>query len=87
MQPSALGRGLPVAVLLSCLGLAPPLLEAEASPPQYEISMAEVWIPMPDGVRLAADLYLPTGAEPDERFPVLLEYLPSAEKVSLLSGS
>ncbi len=38
--------------------------------------MEEVWIPMPDGVRLAADLYLPEGAGPEERFPVLLEYLP-----------
>jgi putative CocE/NonD family hydrolase len=42
----------------------------------YGIELKEVWIPMPDGVRLAADLYLPTGAEPGEKFPVLLEYLP-----------
>jgi predicted acyl esterase len=28
---------------------------------------------MPDGVRLAADLYVPVGGEPGERFPVLLE--------------
>ncbi len=31
---------------------------------------------MPDGVRLAADLYMPAGAGRSERFPVLLEYLP-----------
>ena len=31
---------------------------------------------MPDGVRLAADLYLPTGGESNEPVPVLLEYLP-----------
>jgi hypothetical protein len=31
---------------------------------------------MRDGVRLAADLYLPKGGGPGERFPVLLEYLP-----------
>jgi len=36
----------------------------------------EVFIPMPDGVRLAADLYLPADAKPGDRFPVLLEYLP-----------
>ncbi len=42
----------------------------------YEIELQEAWIPLPDGVRLAADLFLPTGADPDERFPVLLEYLP-----------
>jgi putative CocE/NonD family hydrolase len=31
---------------------------------------------MPDGVKLAADLYLPAGGQPTDRFPVLLEYLP-----------
>jgi putative CocE/NonD family hydrolase len=31
---------------------------------------------MPDGVRLAVDLYVPTGGEASERFPVLLEYTP-----------
>ena len=34
------------------------------------------WIAMPDGTRLSADLYMPTGGAADERFPVLLEYLP-----------
>jgi putative CocE/NonD family hydrolase len=33
-------------------------------------------IPMPDGIHLAANLFFPDGARPDERFPVLLEYLP-----------
>jgi len=42
----------------------------------YTISMDEVSIAMPDGVRLAADLYMPSGGGPPERFPVLLEYLP-----------
>lgn len=41
---------------------------------EYEIT--EVWISMPDGVRLAADIYRPAGADQDESFPVLLEYLP-----------
>jgi putative CocE/NonD family hydrolase len=31
---------------------------------------------MEDGVRLAADLYLPEGAKDSDQFPVLLEYLP-----------
>ncbi|MEE9218945.1 MAG: CocE/NonD family hydrolase [Acidobacteriota bacterium] len=48
----------------------------EPSPPAYEIALQEAWIPMPDGVRLAADLYMPSGGRPGERFPVLLEYLP-----------
>ena len=31
---------------------------------------------MLDGVRLAADIYWPTGATENGRFPILLEYLP-----------
>ena len=44
--------------------------------PRYGMEMRETWIPMPDGKRLAADLYVPTGGAANERFPVLLEYLP-----------
>jgi uncharacterized protein len=35
-----------------------------------------VQIPMPDGVHLTANLFFPEGARPEDRFPVLLEYLP-----------
>ncbi|NNF33969.1 MAG: CocE/NonD family hydrolase [Saprospiraceae bacterium] len=42
----------------------------------YSIALKEVWIPMPDGTRLAADLYLPVTDDSNETFPVLLEYLP-----------
>jgi putative CocE/NonD family hydrolase len=38
--------------------------------------MKESWIGMPDGVRLAADLYVPAGDVKEKTFPVLLEYLP-----------
>jgi uncharacterized protein len=38
--------------------------------------MEQVWIPMKDGVRLAATLYMPDGAKSGEKFPALLEYLP-----------
>jgi uncharacterized protein len=31
---------------------------------------------MTDGVRLAASLFMPSGAKPGERFPAILEYLP-----------
>lgn len=34
------------------------------------------WIPMPDGIRLSADLYHPAAAAAGEKLPVLLEYLP-----------
>lgn len=47
-----------------------------ASPAPQEIKIVEAWIPMPDGVRLAADLYMPANTSPEKRFPVLLEYLP-----------
>ena len=38
--------------------------------------MEQAWIPVKDGVRLAATLYMPDGAKPSEKFPALLEYLP-----------
>jgi predicted acyl esterase len=40
------------------------------------IEIKEVWIPMPDGVRLAASLFMPADRKASARFPVLLEYLP-----------
>ena len=60
-------------MLLMCASAS---FAAEVSQPRYGIRMDEQWIRMPDGVRLAADLYMPDGAGADERFPVLLEYLP-----------
>ena len=41
-----------------------------------DVEIAESWITMSDGVRLAADIYWPAGASKKDRFPVLLEYLP-----------
>jgi predicted acyl esterase len=46
------------------------------SPPVYGVRMQQAWIPMKDGVRLAATLYMPDGVKPGEKFPALLEYLP-----------
>jgi len=40
------------------------------------MELREARIEMPDGVSLAADLYMPTGGKSGEKFPVLLEYLP-----------
>ena len=59
-----------VAATLSCLASDPP------SPPAYAVRMENTWIPMKDGVRLSATLYMPDGAKSDEHFPALLEYLP-----------
>ncbi|RMF37360.1 MAG: peptidase S15, partial [Alphaproteobacteria bacterium] len=38
-------------------------------------SIETVWIPMPDGVKLAARLWLPEGAE-QTPVPAILEYIP-----------
>ena len=46
------------------------------SVPAYQVEMQEAWISMPDGVRLAADLYMPAGDAEGKAFPVILEYLP-----------
>jgi predicted acyl esterase len=57
-----------------------------ASPPVYGVRMEKVWIPMKDGVRLAATLYMPDGAKPDEKFPALLDYLPYRKDDSTAAG-
>jgi putative CocE/NonD family hydrolase len=67
-----IGKCLTLLILFTLPGFAaePP------SPPQYGIAFEEAWITMPDGVRLAVNLFLPDGGDADESFPVLLEYLP-----------
>ncbi len=74
---------LPRSRFFSALGLAGCLLlpghasQIPSPPPaRYGVRLVQQWIPMPDGVRLAATLYMPDGAKPSERFPALLEYLP-----------
>ena len=62
--------GLLLSLSLSASAVEPP------SPARYGVRMEKVWIPMKDGVRLAATLYMPDGAKPGEKFPALLEYLP-----------
>ena len=68
---SATALSIALSLLAACVARA-----ADSSAPRYGMELREVWIPLPDGVRLAADLYVPTGAAPGEKFPVLLEYLP-----------
>ena len=41
-----------------------------------EDKITEVRITMSDGIQLAADIYWPAGADKNDRFPILLEYLP-----------
>jgi predicted acyl esterase len=42
----------------------------------HTVQMVQQWIPMADGVRLSATLYMPSETKPGEKFPALLEYLP-----------
>jgi uncharacterized protein len=52
---------------------------APKTPPDlHTVRMVQQWIPMPDGVRLSATLYMPeaTNSNSQEKFPALLEYLP-----------
>ena len=67
-------RRLPLAGMLLATTLA---MAESVSAPDYDFKLQEVWIVMPDGVRLAADLYVPgTLNNANEKFPVLLEYDP-----------
>jgi putative CocE/NonD family hydrolase len=52
------------------------IFSASAADPVYGIQIKQALLKMPDGVHLAADLYMPEGATEKQRFPVLLEYLP-----------
>src|SRR5208282_5858079 len=45
-------------------------------PTDRGVKLVRVSIPMPDGVQLAATLYMPGDLKPGERVPALLEYLP-----------
>ena len=54
---------------LACAALPP-------SAPTYGVRLEKTFIPMKDGVRLAATLYMPANLKAGERVPALLEYLP-----------
>jgi uncharacterized protein len=56
------------------------------SPPAYGVKVEQAWIPMKDGVRLAASLFVPTGGKADEKFPALLEYLPYRKDDGTIEG-
>ena len=43
--------------------------------PMYIDEFENVWIPMPDGCRLAARIWMPTNAR-EQPVPAILEYLP-----------
>ena len=64
-------------VLLFVLLTFPTAVLAQASAiVAGEVQIEEALIPMKDGIKLAADLYLPVNMKNNERLPVILEYLP-----------
>jgi hypothetical protein len=58
------------------VGCSPSTPDVSFENDHKKIEITEVWITMSDGVRLAADIYWPAGADKKNRFPILLEYLP-----------
>ena len=50
--------------------------DLHAASPRYGVRMVQQWIPVSDGIRLSATLYIPDGGKPGDKFPALLEYLP-----------
>ena len=78
-----------ISCLLSFLALClamPAFATEPPSPPAYGVRMVQAWIPMKDGVRLAATLYMPDGAKPGEKFPALLDYLPYRKDDATAAG-
>jgi len=69
-----------LSILPLCLGLVALSVSAAASPKTStslrRVHMVQQWIPMSDGVRLSATLYMPDELKRGEKFPALLEYLP-----------
>jgi len=73
---SCRGGWLALVLLLPALAMAAETPGPNGVESQHAVTLQEAWIPMPDGVRLAVDLYSPNGVKAGERLPVLLEYLP-----------
>jgi uncharacterized protein len=61
---------------VSLIGLCSLLVGTAVADTRYDVVVRDVWIPMPDGVRLAATLYSPVSKRSGETFPAILEYLP-----------
>ena len=49
---------------------------SQAIAEMYSFTTENLWLPMPDGIRLSATLSIPIPKQVDEKFPVLLEYKP-----------
>ena len=67
---------LAIALAVSLLALSAVAAAKTTSSADRGVRLVKTSIPMPDGVRLAATLYMPADLKPGERVPALLEYLP-----------
>ncbi len=67
------GLTLAACLLVSSATVVP---SAAGSRGPYGLRTEKVWIPMPDGVRLSATLYMPDGGAPGEKFSAVLNYHP-----------
>ncbi len=59
----------------------------ELSQPVYDFVIETTWLTMKDGIRLSATLYKPVPRIPQEKFPVILEYLPYRKDDESYSGT
>lgn len=50
--------------------------KSEATPPVYKFVIENSWLTMKDGVRLSVTFFKPVPTFPNEKFPVLFEFLP-----------
>ena len=75
MTPRALATILLLSCLIATTAHSRPKYLA-ASPPTFDVTMEEASITMPDGTKLAADIWRPKGKGDRGHFPALLEYLP-----------
>jgi len=71
-----------IALLLATLLVA----AAPARADDAAIRLVRTTIPMPDGVRLAATLYMPAKLKRGERLPALLEYIPYRKDDDMATG-
>jgi predicted acyl esterase len=68
--------GLQSSILLCSLATTESAKFVDASPPAYEFTVETTWITMKDNVRLSVTFFRPVPLQPDEKFPVLFEFLP-----------
>src|SRR5947209_1109894 len=63
----------PIAAIIVAAGL---IAHSQTPPTVYKVKLEHAWIPMKDGVRLAADLFMPVGGKAGEKFPAVFKYDP-----------